>query len=160
MSAAKTRHPAGSPGPGAAKLVARLASACADRLTADSPGARHLASVGITDQSLWRAYRLGGGDASLYDGFTDDEQAQLRELDEGDGVIILTDMFGGTASNLALPFLARGEVEVVTGVNLPMLIKLASLRSHDVSLYDLAVRLTEAAQKSMRVASDFLRKTT
>ena len=85
---------------------------------------------------------------------------QLRELDNGDGVIILTDMFGGTASNLAMPFLAPGKVEVVTGVNLPMLIKLASLRSHDLSLYDLAVRLTEAAQKSMRVASDFLRKTT
>ena len=85
---------------------------------------------------------------------------QLRELDNGDGVIILTDMFGGTASNLAMPFLAPGKVEVVTGVNLPMLIKLASLRSHDLSLYDLAVRLSEAAQKSMRVASDFLRKTT
>src|ERR687892_611162 len=55
------------------------------------------------------------------------EQAIAR-LDASDGVIVLTDMFGGTPSNLAMSLLEDGRVEVVTGVNLPMLIKLASLR--------------------------------
>ena len=82
----------------------------------------------------------------------------IRELDEGQGVLILTDMFGGTATNLALPFLNPGEVEVITGVNLPMLVKLASLRGQDISLGDLAIRLRESGQKSIRVASEFLRK--
>jgi PTS system mannose-specific IIA component len=46
---------------------------------------------------------------------------QLRELDQGEGALVLTDMFGGTATNLALPFLEPKKVEIVTGVNLPML---------------------------------------
>lgn len=83
---------------------------------------------------------------------------ELRELDHGEGVLILTDMFGGTATNLALPFMVPDEIEVVTGVNLPMLVKLASLRGLDLSLHDLAVRLTAAGQKSIRVASEFLRQ--
>lgn len=84
---------------------------------------------------------------------------RLRELDQGAGVLILTDMFGGTATNLALPFLDPGKVEVVTGVNLPMLIKLGSLRDVEIPLHDLAQRLTLAGQKSIRVASEFLRQT-
>ena len=52
----------------------------------------------------------------------------LRELDRGEGTLVLTDMFGGTATNLALPFLEPDRIEVVTGVNLPMLVKLGSLK--------------------------------
>jgi len=81
---------------------------------------------------------------------------QLRELDEGEGTLILTDMFGGTATNLALPFLDPDKVEVVTGVNLPMLVKLGSMSGHSLTLKELAAGLTVAGQKSIRVASEFL----
>jgi len=82
---------------------------------------------------------------------------RLRDLDSGEGVLILTDMFGGTATNLALPFLDPDRVEIVTGVNLPMLIKLGSLRGQELPLGEIAQRLTVAGQKSIRVASEFLR---
>jgi len=82
---------------------------------------------------------------------------QLQEIDNGNGVLILTDMFGGTATNVALPFLVPERVEIITGVNLPMLVKLGSLREQDLLLGELAARLTAAGQKSIRVASEFLR---
>ena len=81
---------------------------------------------------------------------------QLRELDQGEGTLILTDMFGGTATNLALPFLERQKIEIVTGVNLPMLVKLGSLQGRSLTLDELAEGLTAAGQKSIRVASEFL----
>ena len=81
---------------------------------------------------------------------------QLRELDGGEGVLVLTDMFGGTATNLALPFLEAGKVEIVTGVNLPMLVKLGSLEGLPMSLNEIAAGLTAAGQKSIRLASEFL----
>jgi len=83
--------------------------------------------------------------------------AALERLDEGDGVLVLTDMFGGTATNIALPFLKPGRVEVLTGANLPMLLKLSSLRNRSLSLHEMAVGLMEAGQKSIRVASEFLK---
>lgn len=83
----------------------------------------------------------------------------LRELDAGEGVIILTDMFGGTATNIALPLMAAGSIEVVTGVNLPMVVKIGSLWNQgELSPDDFAVRLRDAGQKSIRVASEFLRR--
>jgi len=82
----------------------------------------------------------------------------LKDLDQGGGILVLTDMFGGTATNLALPFLEPNRVEVVTGVNLPMLVKLATLRGSNLSLHELAVRLMEAGKKSIHVASEFLRR--
>ena len=81
---------------------------------------------------------------------------QLRELDRGEGILVLTDMFGGTATNLALPFLEPAKVEIVTGVNLPMLVKLGSLEGSPMSLNEVAAGLTAAGQKSIRVASEFL----
>jgi PTS system mannose-specific IIA component len=93
-----------------------------------------------------------------YDQATRQLKHELKSADQGAGVLILTDMFGGTAANLALPFLEPDRVEVVTGVNLPMLVKLASLRGQELSLHDLAMRLTEAGQKSIRVASEYLRQ--
>ena len=81
---------------------------------------------------------------------------QLRELDQGEGTLVLTDMFGGTATNLALPFLEPEKLEIVTGVNLPMLVKLGSLQGRALSLDELAAGLTQAGQKSIRVASEFL----
>jgi len=95
---------------------------------------------------------------------SDDASNTLRErlgkLDQGDGVVILTDMFGGTATNLALPFLVRDRIEIITGVNLPMLVKLGSLREQTIPLHELATRLEAAGQKSICVASEFLRRKT
>lgn len=91
------------------------------------------------------------------DSATADLKSRLRTMDSGSGVLILTDMFGGTATNLALPFLDPDRIEIVTGVNLPMLVKLGSLRGLDVPLHELARRLAAAGQKSIQLASEFLR---
>ncbi len=83
----------------------------------------------------------------------------LRELDAGDGVIVLTDMFGGTATNIALPLMEAGRIEVVTGVNLPMLVKIGSLwLQEELTPQEFAIRLRDSGQKSIRVASEFLRR--
>ena len=84
-------------------------------------------------------------------------KAKIRELDQGEGVLILTDMFGGTATNVALPHLVPDRVEVFTGVNLPMLVKLGSLRQRGLTVKELAESVTKAGQKSIRLASEFLR---
>ncbi len=79
----------------------------------------------------------------------------VREVDQGDGVIILTDMFGGTPSNLAISIMEKRSVEVVAGANLPMLIKLASVRGDKP--IDEAVRIArEAGRKYIEVASALL----
>ncbi len=79
----------------------------------------------------------------------------LQAAEQGQGVLILTDMFGGTPSNISLSFLDEHRVEVVTGVNLPMLIKLANLRE-EKSLEDLAVSIKEYGQRNISVASEIL----
>ncbi len=78
----------------------------------------------------------------------------LDEVDPGGGVLILTDMFGGTATNLTLPFLSD-RVEVVTGVNLPMLIKFANLRA-GATLHDAAALIREQGQRSIALANEYL----
>jgi PTS system mannose-specific IIA component len=81
----------------------------------------------------------------------------LNELDTGDGVVVLTDMFGGTPTNLSVSFLDPARSEVITGVNLPMLIKLASVRrTNGQSLRDLARIVAEKGQKSIYVVSEIL----
>lgn len=79
----------------------------------------------------------------------------VADTDEGDGVVILTDMFGGTPSNLAISVLGQGPVEVIAGINLPMLIKLAGLRSTE-SLADAVSQAQEAGKKYINVASQLL----
>ena len=79
----------------------------------------------------------------------------IQRVDAGAGVIILTDMFGGTPTNIAATFLDKGKVEVVTGVNLPMVIKLAS-RDQDGSLSDLAQRVRDQGQQQIYLASEIL----
>lgn len=79
----------------------------------------------------------------------------VRAVDSGEGVVILTDMFGGTPSNLAISTMDRPGVEVIAGVNLPMLIKLASVRANE----PLAAAVTaaqEAGRKYINVASRLL----
>jgi len=79
----------------------------------------------------------------------------LAATDQGQGVLVLTDMFGGTPSNLSLSFLDDHRVEVVTGLNLPMLIKLATLRE-EKSLEDLAHFIKNYGQRNISVASEIL----
>jgi PTS system mannose-specific IIA component len=81
--------------------------------------------------------------------------AALAAADAGEGVLVLTDMFGGTPSNISLSFLDEHHVEVVTGVNLPMLIKLATLRETR-SLEELAAFIKEYGQRNISVASELL----
>lgn len=82
----------------------------------------------------------------------------VKKTERGSGVIILTDMFGGTPSNLSLTLLEEGKVEVVTGVNLPMLIKLTQNREKQIKLADLAQEIKSCGQKNISVASDILKK--
>ena len=82
-------------------------------------------------------------------------QAAIKKVDRKKGVMLLTDMFGGTPSNIALAFLGDA-VEVVTGVNLSMLIKFANHRE-EKSLQELAKLVQEAAQKSIDIASQMLK---
>jgi PTS system mannose-specific IIA component len=81
--------------------------------------------------------------------------AALAKVDQGHGVLVLTDMFGGTPSNISLSFLAERKVEVVTGVNLPMLIKLATL-SESRPLEELASFIKSYGQRNISVASEIL----
>ena len=81
--------------------------------------------------------------------------ASVAKVDKGNGVAILTDMFGGTPSNLAISVLDQGKVEVIAGINLPMLIKLASLRS-SANLTDAVRQAQEAGRKYINVASQLL----
>ncbi len=79
----------------------------------------------------------------------------INQVDEGDGVIVLTDMFGGTPSNLAISIMDRAGVEVIAGVNLPMLIKLASVRG-ERELAQAVTCAQEAGRKYINVASGLL----
>lgn len=100
--------------------------------------------------------------ATVCIGADDDMEQRRQEIidrvgdtDEGRGVLVLTDMFGGTPSNLAISILDRPAVEVLAGVNLPMLIKLASVRS-EASLPEAAAAGRDAGRKYISIASDIL----
>lgn len=80
-----------------------------------------------------------------------------KSCDQGKGVIILTDMFGGTPSNLAISVMPKGRIEVIAGANLPMLIKLAEVRDK-MELMDAAMAASEAARKYISIASQLLEK--
>ena len=102
--------------------------------------------------------------AAVCIGPDDDMEARRKEIiksvqkvDEGGGVVLLTDMFGGTPSNLSISVMEQGKVEVIAGLNLPLLIKLASLR--DKEPLDKAVaEAQEAGRKYINVASQLLAK--
>ena len=81
-------------------------------------------------------------------------EKKLKELNQGKGVIILTDVFGGTPSNLALNFLEPGIIEIISGVNLPMLIKICQLR--DKNILEVIQEGKNAAQKYISIASEIL----
>ena len=81
--------------------------------------------------------------------------AAVDSADDGQGVIILTDMFGGTPSNLSISVMASGRVEVIAGVNLPMLVKLGRVRN-DMTIKDAVKLAQEAGRKYITVANSIL----
>ncbi|MBX9454248.1 MAG: PTS sugar transporter subunit IIA [Neoaquamicrobium sediminum] len=114
---------------------------------------RHAVEHVVGPQKNFETVSIGADD-DMEQRRTDIVDAVAR-ADTGTGVIILTDMFGGTPSNLAISVMSSGKVEVIAGVNLPMLIKLTSVRAGD----DMAAALQEgqmAGRKYINVASQLL----
>jgi PTS system mannose-specific IIA component len=95
------------------------------------------------------------------DGLEDIRNAMARAIEEvgrdGEGVAIMTDMFGGTPANISLSFLDPRQVEVLTGVNLPMVLKFFNTRE-GLPLAELVTQLKSYGQQSITLASDFLQK--
>ena len=85
-----------------------------------------------------------------------DIERRIADVEGGSGVLILTDMFGGTPSNIAFSFHEPGKVDIVTGANLPMIIKIASQKEGE-TLESLARSVCEQGQSSIAMASDFLK---
>lgn len=83
-------------------------------------------------------------------------QSAILKVDQGDGVLILSDMFGATPCNVCLSFLEKGRIEVITGINLPMLIKLSSL--HDQKdIWQLASFIKDYGQKNITIAGELFK---
>ena len=79
----------------------------------------------------------------------------IKSVDSGEGVIVLTDLFGGTPSNLAISLMKAGKVEVIAGINLPMLIRLAKARCC-MSVRDAAIAARDAGRNYITIASEYL----
>lgn len=94
--------------------------------------------------------------ADSTDGIRGVVSAAVKEADSGKGVVVFTDLFGGTPTNIALSLMNAGKVEVITGVNLPMIIKFVGHRS-DKPLHELAAMLREYGQKSIVLAGEMLK---
>lgn len=84
-------------------------------------------------------------------------RAAIRNVDDGDGVLIFTDMFGGTPSNISLSFLDEGKVEVISGINLPMILQAAEHRE-GASLSELGAALKDTGRENISLASELLKK--
>ena len=82
-------------------------------------------------------------------------RAAIGDVDSGDGAIVLTDLFGGTPSNLAISLMEAGKVEVIAGINLPMLIRLAGARKA-MPIIDAVAAARDAGRNYITVASEFL----
>jgi PTS system mannose-specific IIA component len=81
----------------------------------------------------------------------------IKKVQDREGILILTDMFGGTPSNLSYSFLEEGRIEVLSGVNLPVLIQAANLRGKEMNLEELAAKLETFGKKSISLASGILK---
>lgn len=86
-----------------------------------------------------------------------DIAAAIQQVDSGEGAIILTDLFGGTPSNLAISLMDAGHVEVIAGINLPMLIRLAKARN-SMNVHDAALAARDAGRNYITIASEYLRQ--
>ena len=109
----------------------------------------------VGDLPRFAAVSIGWHD-DVSDAREDIAQAIERVRGDGAGVLLVTDMFGGTPSNLAMTFIEANQIEVITGVNLPMLIKLAS-QAQSTDLLAVARDMREHGRNAIWVASDFLR---
>src|SRR5438128_3637926 len=87
-----------------------------------------------------------------------DLKSAIQRVDQGEGVLLLTDLLGGTPTNLCVSFLMERKVEVVTGINLPMLLKLSGLRTSGKPIGQVAHDLAEAGQRSIGHVSESLRR--
>lgn len=85
-------------------------------------------------------------------------QESVDGVENGRGVLILTDMFGGTPTNVVLPFLKEDNAEVITGVNLPMLVKVGSLQHKPGTLREAADELRKVGQRAIQLASQYLER--
>ena len=109
----------------------------------------------VGDLPRFAAVSIGWHD-DVSDAREDIAQAIERVRGDGGGILLLTDMFGGTPSNLAMTFIEANQIEVITGVNLPMLIKLAG-QTKSADLLAVARDMREHGRNAIWVASDFLR---
>jgi mannose PTS system EIIA component len=107
----------------------------------------------VGKQAQIEAISIGPDDRM--DSRRNDIAAAVARVETGEGVIILTDMFGGTPSNLAISLLQEGKIEVVAGLNLPMLVKLARIRI-DCNLHKAAAAAQDAGRKYINIASQVL----
>ncbi|HEY6838030.1 MAG TPA: PTS sugar transporter subunit IIA [Geobacteraceae bacterium] len=106
--------------------------------------------------SIEAAEAVGIEPDAQVEGIRDAVAGAIAKADGNGGVIVMTDMFGGTPSNMSLSFLQEGRVEVLTGVNLPMVIKFASERTK-CGVAELAARLKGCGRDSISVAGDYLK---
>jgi PTS system mannose-specific IIA component len=81
----------------------------------------------------------------------------IKAVNQQKGILILTDMFGGTPSNLSYSFLEEGKIEVISGVNLPILVKAINCRKKETDLHQMAKIIEECGKKSISLASDVLK---
>ncbi len=81
----------------------------------------------------------------------------IKSVDSNKGILLLTDMFGGTPSNLSYSFLEEGRIEVISGVNLPVLLKAVNLRKKDMDLHQMAKTIETYGKKSISLASSILK---
>lgn len=119
-----------------------------------APALVHTAKLVISEEVRVSAVAIDVGDTT--ETFGPRLELAIAEMDDGDGVIVLTDMFGGTPSNIGMTMHQPGKVEVLTGVNLPMLIKALQLSNDAADLDDMARRVKLAGQRSIAVATEVL----
>jgi PTS system mannose-specific IIA component len=114
---------------------------CAEFIMGERPEALDAVSIDLRENAADLRVKIENG---------------IKQVNSKDGVLILTDMFGGTPSNLSYAFLEEGRVEVISGVNLPILIKAVSLRK-EKGLFELAESLEGFGKKSISLASGILK---
>lgn len=110
--------------------------------------------IGINSETNLEALSIDPSDSP--EALRDQIAKKIKKMNSGGGVLILTDLFGGTPTNLSLSFLEEGKVEVVTGLNLPMLIK--AINSRNLDLVTLAKSTCEAGKENIFLAGDLLRQ--
>ncbi len=111
--------------------------------------------IGISSEESLMALNIDPSDSP--DTIRERVSKALKSVNSGNGVLILTDLFGGTPTNISLTFMEEGKVEVVTGLNLPMIIKAINARN-DTDLVELARMASDAGKESIYLAGELLRK--